>query len=55
MAERDSYKLLSAGKTDSLEMDVNPGSDAVLMDGFAGASVAAGLAGASVAAGLAGA
>jgi hypothetical protein len=48
--DRDLYNVLSAAKTDSLETDVNPGSDAVVMFCMAGASVAAG-AGASVAAG----
>jgi hypothetical protein len=49
------YKFLSADKTDSLETDVNPGSEAIVKGCMAGASVAAGagasMAGAWVAAG----
>jgi hypothetical protein len=41
-AERDLYNVLSADKTDSLETDVNPGSEAVVTGCMAGASVAAG-------------
>jgi hypothetical protein len=50
--ERDVYNSLSVGKIDSLETDVNSGSEAVVTACMAGASVAAG-AGASVAAGAA--
>jgi outer membrane lipoprotein SlyB len=60
-AESDAYNLLSAGRIDSLEMDVNPGSETTVIGRMAGAAVAAGAgasvaaAGASVAAGAAGA
>jgi hypothetical protein len=51
--ESDLYNFLSADKAGSLETDINPGSEAVVIGCMAGASVAAAGAGASVAAGAA--